>query len=66
LLSGPGGERPAQAGGDNLLADESMVAVASIEGQLRASSLRRLGDLVEKHPEESIAIVRTWMQQEAT
>jgi len=29
-----------------------MVAVASIEGQLRASSLRRLGDLVEKHPEE--------------
>jgi flagellar M-ring protein FliF len=66
LLTGPGGDGPAHAGGDNLLADESMVAVASIEGQLRASSLRRLGDLVEKHPEESIAIVRTWMQQEAS
>jgi flagellar M-ring protein FliF len=66
LLSGPGAERSARGGGDEQQADESMVAVASIEGQLRASSLRRLGDLVEKHPEESIAIVRTWMQQEAS
>jgi len=65
LLSAPGADRQAIAGPDGLLTDESMVQVTSIEGQLRASSLRRLGALVEKHPEESIAIVRTWMQQEA-
>jgi flagellar M-ring protein FliF len=59
LLSGPNAEP------DDLVADESMVQVSSIEGQLRASSLRRLGTLVEKHPEESIAIVRTWMQEAA-
>jgi flagellar M-ring protein FliF len=65
LLSGPAAER-AMAGANALLADESMVNIANIEGQLRASSIRRLSELVEKHPEESLAIVRTWMQQEAS
>ncbi|MDA8253096.1 MAG: flagellar basal-body MS-ring/collar protein FliF [Rhodospirillales bacterium] len=44
--------------------DEVMIAVANIEGHLRASSIRRLAELVEKHPEESLTIVRTWMLQE--
>ena len=62
---------PAQArlsgGGDiaGLLEDESMVNIANVEGQLRASSIRRVADLVEKHPEESLSIVRAWMHQEA-
>ena len=46
------------------LEDDSMVNIANVEGQLRASSIRRLSDLVEKHPEESLSIVRAWMQQE--
>ena len=65
LLTGPTAERAA-IGTYALLGDESMVNIANIEGQLRASSIRRLSDLVEKHPEESLAIVRTWMQQEAS
>ena len=56
-LSGPPGARVA-------LEDESMVNIANVEGQLRASSIRRLSDLVEKHPEESLSIMRAWMQQE--
>ncbi len=47
-----------------LLEDESMVNIAQIEGQMRASSLRRIGELVEKHPEETLSIVRGWMVQE--
>ena len=47
-----------------LIADESMVNVANIEGQLRASSIRKLAELVEKHPEESLTIMRGWMTQE--
>jgi flagellar M-ring protein FliF len=65
-LTGPGqaraGGRPDIAG---LLEDESMVNIANVEGQLRASSIRRVADLVEKHPDESLAIVRAWMHQEA-
>jgi flagellar M-ring protein FliF len=47
-----------------MLEDESMVNIAQIEGQMRASSLRRIGELVEKHPEETLSIVRGWMVQE--
>ena len=47
-----------------LLADESMVNMVNVEGQLKASSLRKLSDLVEKHPEESLAIMRGWLTQE--
>jgi flagellar M-ring protein FliF len=47
-----------------LIEDESMVNIAQIEGQMRASSLRRIGELVEKHPEETLSIVRGWMVQE--
>jgi flagellar M-ring protein FliF len=47
-----------------LLEDESMVNIAQIEGQMRASSLRRITELVEKHPEETLSIVRGWMVQE--
>ena len=52
------------AAGPPLLEDESMVNIAQIEGQMRASSLRRIGELVEKHPEETLSIVRGWMVQE--
>jgi flagellar M-ring protein FliF len=46
------------------LEDESMVRVANIEGQMRASSIRRLTEMVDKHPDESLSIVRAWIQQE--
>ena len=41
-----------------------MVDIAQIEGQMRASSLRKLTDLVDKHPDETLAIMRGWMAQE--
>ncbi len=47
-----------------LIEDESMMNIANIEGQMRASSLRRIAGLVEKHPEETLAIVRGWMAEE--
>jgi flagellar M-ring protein FliF len=64
-LAGPGGVGqtmlPGQSGGLAQIEDESMVNVANIEGQMRASVVRRISDLVDKHPEESIAILRGWM-----
>jgi flagellar M-ring protein FliF len=53
------------AGGSTaLLEDESMVNVAQIEGQMRASSLRKLSELVDKHPDETLTIMRGWMAQD--
>jgi len=56
-----GGAAAALAG---LLEDERMIDVANIEGQLRISSSRRVAELVEKHPEETLSIVRGWMAKE--
>jgi flagellar M-ring protein FliF len=64
-LSGPVAQAALAAGGTpQMLEDESMVKIAQIEGQIRASSLRRIGELVDKHPDETLAIVRGWMVQE--
>jgi flagellar M-ring protein FliF len=43
--------------------DDSLVQVGNVEGQMRASALRRLTEMVERHPEESLTIVRAWMQE---
>jgi flagellar M-ring protein FliF len=64
-LAGPGMAALSIASApQRLLEDESMVNIAQIEGQMRASSLRRIGELVEKHPDETLSIVRGWMVQE--
>ncbi|HUA89539.1 MAG TPA: flagellar basal-body MS-ring/collar protein FliF [Steroidobacteraceae bacterium] len=70
MLEGPAGAVQPLPGTPGALAaaleDENMVDMANIEGQLRASSIRRIAELVEKHPEESLAIVRSWMSQEGS
>ncbi len=43
---------------------ESMIDIDQIEGRVRASSLKKIGDLVDSHPEETIAILRNWMYEE--
>jgi flagellar M-ring protein FliF len=63
-LSAPAAQAIAAGASPALIEDESMVNIAQIEGQMRASSLRRIGELVEKHPEETLSIVRGWMVQE--
>jgi len=40
---------------------ESMIDVSQIEGQVRESAIRKIGDVVQAHPEEAMAIVRTWL-----
>jgi flagellar M-ring protein FliF len=66
LLANSPGAQALRAGmsATPLLEDESMVNLAQIEGQIRASSLRRVTELVDKHPDETLSIVRGWMVQE--
>lgn len=61
-LAGPGAVAALQdASGEEMLVD-----VVNVEGQLRASSVRRIAELVERYPEETLGIVRTWMGEGAT
>ncbi|HAU29101.1 MAG TPA: flagellar M-ring protein FliF [Rhodospirillaceae bacterium] len=43
---------------------ENMIDIDKVEGRVRASSLRKLGEIVEKHPVEAVSILRSWVSQE--
>jgi flagellar M-ring protein FliF len=66
----PGMEAPAPGmdGGEASLpladAPESLINLEQVEGRVRASSIKKVGEIVKKHPEESVSILRNWMYQE--
>lgn len=39
------------------------IDIARIEGQVKASSIKRVSEFVEKHPEESVSILRGWLHE---
>ncbi len=39
------------------------IDIARIEGQVSGSSVRRVAEFVEKHPDESVAILRSWLHE---
>jgi flagellar M-ring protein FliF len=41
----------------------SMIDIAQVEGQVKESSVRKVGEIVGKHPDEAISIVRNWLYQ---
>jgi flagellar M-ring protein FliF len=36
-----------------------------VEGRVNASAMKKIGEIVEKHPDEAVSIIRNWMYQEA-
>ncbi len=42
-----------------------MIDIDRVEGRVKASSVKRVGEIVDKHPEETLAIVRGWLHSEA-
>lgn len=42
---------------------DSRIDIAKIEGQVKASSIKRVSEFVEKHPDESVAILRNWLHE---
>lgn len=42
---------------------DQRIDIARIEGQVRASSVKRVADFVEKRPEESVSILRSWLHE---
>lgn len=51
----------------NIPADERLdagVDVDRISGQVRASSIKKISEVVNQHPDESISIIRSWLAEE--
>ena len=39
------------------------IDISRIDGQVRDSSIKKVGEVVTAHPEEALAIIRTWLHQ---
>ena len=61
MMGGEGGMVPVAAGAQP---EESLIDIGQVEGRVRASSLRKVGEIIEKHPDEAVSIIRNWMYQE--
>jgi flagellar M-ring protein FliF len=55
------------AGGQALLpgATANFIDVAQVQGQVHAQSVHRVGELAERNPNETVAIVRQWLSEAA-
>ena len=73
-LAAPGGGGEAAQGQAQIAADGSpaalpgpnegsMIDIQRIDGQVRESSIKKVGEVVDSHPEEALAILRTWLHQ---
>lgn len=40
---------------------DELIDIDKVEGRVKASSIRKIGEIVEKHPEEALSIIRAWM-----
>lgn len=43
---------------------DQMIDLNQVEGRVRASSIRKISDLVDQHPEQAVNLIRQWIYQE--
>jgi flagellar M-ring protein FliF len=63
-LPGGGGAMaalPAPDGGSAMMGEESSIDVAQIGGRMRQSSVKKMAEVVNLHPDESSQIIRGWL-----
>ncbi|MDB5437808.1 MAG: fliF [Caulobacteraceae bacterium] len=68
-MSGGGGQHAIGPNGEHLAISGPEGAhgidMARIEGQVKASSVKQVAEFVEKHPDESVSILRSWLHETA-
>lgn len=66
MLAGPQGSTlmndRANASEDN---EELMVNIAAVDGKIKASSIQKVNEIIDRYPNEAVSIVRSWMFQES-
>ncbi len=41
---------------------DELINVEHIDGLMKSSSIKKVGEIIHRHPEETISIIRSWMQ----
>ena len=63
-LEGPNadGFEPAQLMDES--GEDEMIDMQSIQGKVKASSVKKIEDIVENYPSETVSVIRNWMSEE--
>jgi flagellar M-ring protein FliF len=56
---------PIGLGEDDMEPMDELIDIEKVEGRVKASSLRKIGEIVDKHPDEALSIIRNWLYQES-
>jgi flagellar M-ring protein FliF len=68
-ITAVGGANVSIVGSDEQVAisnrTSTMIDVAKVQGQVHAQSVQKVGELTEKNPHEAVAIIRSWLHEEA-
>ncbi len=41
-----------------------MIDMQKVEGKVKASSIKKVEDIVEAYPQETVSVIRSWMTQD--
>ena len=55
-LEGPDDDEPSE--------EDTLIDMAQVEGQVKASTVKKIGEIVDKHPDEALSIIRSWLYQD--
>ncbi len=68
-ITNSGGTNISIVGGEEAVAisnrTSAMIDVAQVQGQVHAQSVQKVGELAQKNPHEALAIIRSWLHEDA-
>ena len=56
---------PSFAGGAPAAEEDSLIDMQRVEGKVKASSVKKVEDIVENYPAEAVSVIRSWMGQDS-
>lgn len=59
-----GGGMSAAAGGGGAYESESLIDVANIKGGMRSSSMKKVNEIIDKYPDETMSVLRNWVEND--
>ena len=45
--------------------EESMINISGVDGKVKASSIKKVEEIVENYPNETVAVIRSWMTSDS-
>ena len=62
-LSGGGSGGLGGMGGEPADEADSLIDVANVKGSMKSSSMRKVSEIVDKYPEETMGVLRSWLSK---